>query len=158
MNALQPWRLVLIALALFVTTTPLKAQEKVVAYDPNWIDLEALSNWIDSAKITPINIAFENPIKDRGELSFHRKDDVLIAKAHTCHDKLMVSIGVGAEAGHKTLRARGFDVLSGPERAEFAARLASYVIDHGFDGLDADLEGSSINQDNVAFTQDLSVV
>ncbi len=156
MTRLMPWCLAWIVSTLFLSTTPLKAQEKVIAYVPNWIDLEVFSKTIDYAKITHINIAFENPVNDRGDLSFHKKDDALIAKAHASHVKVLVSIGGGAAAGNKTLQARYFDLISEPKRADFTARLASYVTDHGFDGLDVDIEGPSINQDYGAFIRDLS--
>ena len=106
---------------------------------------------IDFAKITHINIAFENPINDRGDLSFHKKNDVLIAKAHERNVKVLVSIGGGSASGNKTLKARYFDLLPEPKSAQFAKRLASYVADHKFDGLDVDIEGSSINKDYGAF-------
>ena len=146
----------MIASAVFLTTTPLPAKEKVVAYVPNWVDLDAFTKTIDYAKITHINIAFENPINDRGDLSFHKKNDVLIAKAHESNVKVLVSIGGGSASGNKTLKARYFDLLSEPKRADFAKRLACYVTDHGFDGLDVDIEGPSINKDYGAFIHDLS--
>src|SRR5580765_4582442 len=52
------------------------AQEKVVAYVPNWVDLKALSDAIDYPKLTHINIAFENPSNDAGDLSFNPQDEV----------------------------------------------------------------------------------
>jgi GH18 family chitinase len=148
--------LVLIAAALCCTTMPLLAKEKVVAYVPNWVDLKSFSETIDYAKITHINIAFENPINERGELSFHKKNEILIAKAHANDVKILVSIGGGAASGNKQLKARYFDLLSQPKRADFAAKLAAYVTDHNFDGLDVDIEGPSINQDYGAFIRELS--
>ena len=120
------------------------------------MDLKSFSETIDYAKITHINIAFENPTNDHGDLSFHKKNDILIAKAHANNVKVLVSIGGGAASGNKTLKARYFDLLSEPKRAGFAARLASYVADHGFDGLDVDIEGPSINKDYGAFIRELS--
>jgi GH18 family chitinase len=151
MNPMIPCRLALLAFAVCLTNTPLLASEKVVAYVPNWVDLDSFSGTIDYAKITHINIAFENPINDRGDLSFHKKNDVLIAKAHEKNVKVLVSIGGGSASGNKSLKARYFDLLSEPKRAEFAKRLASYVADHNFDGLDVDIEGPSINKDYGAF-------
>ena len=79
--------------ALFVTalstsTTSLQAREKVVAYVPNWVDLQSFSGTIDYSKITHINIAFENPTNDQGDLSFHKKNEILIAKAHASGVKI----------------------------------------------------------------------
>jgi GH18 family chitinase len=149
--------LAILAVALFFTTTPLPAKEKVVAYVPNWVDLKSFSETIDYATITHINIAFENPTNERGELSFHKKNEILIAKAHANDVKILVSIGGGAASGNKQLQARYFDLLSDAKRADFAARLAAYVADHNFDGLDVDIEGPSINKDYGAFIRELSL-
>ena len=43
MTPLKIWRLALIASAIFLTTTRLDAKEKVVAYVPNWVDLDAFT-------------------------------------------------------------------------------------------------------------------
>jgi chitinase len=156
MTPLPAWRLALVASAIFLTTTSLQAKEKVVAYVPNWVNLDAFTKTIDYAKIAHINIAFENPINDLGDLSFHKKNEVLIAKARANNVKVLVSIGGGSASGNKKLQARYFDLLSEPKRAAFSKRLASYVEDHGFDGLDVDIEGPSINKDYGAFIHDLS--
>jgi chitinase len=156
MTAPMPRRLASFAIAMFFTATPLLANEKVVAYVPNWVDLKSFSETIDYGKITHINIAFENPTNEQGELSFHKKNEFLIAKAHAANVKILVSIGGGSASGNKTLKARYFDLLSEPKRAAFAAKLASYVADHHFDGLDVDIEGPSINKDYGAFIGELS--
>jgi len=49
---------------------------KVIAYVPNWGELAAFSDIIDYAKITHINLAFENPVNAQGDLSFDGKDAV----------------------------------------------------------------------------------
>jgi chitinase len=154
--ATHPYRLGLFLCALLLSATPLRAKELVVAYVPNWVDLTSFSETIDYARITHINIAFENPTNDAGDLSFNKKDDVLIAKAHANGVKVLVSIGGGAASGNKTLKARYFDLLTDAKRADFVKRLSAYVSDHGFDGLDVDIEGPSINGDYGAFIRDLS--
>jgi chitinase len=151
MTTLTPWRLALIASAIFLTPAPLQAKEMVVAYVPNWVNLDSFSETIDYTKITHINIAFENPINDLGDLSFHKKNDVLIAKAHASNVKILVSIGGGSASGNRTLKARYFELLSEPKRVAFAERIAAYVAEHKFDGLDVDIEGPSINKDYGAF-------
>lgn len=143
-------------ITVYAVTSPLMAEEKIVAYVPNWVDLTSFSDSIAYHKITHINIAFENPTSDDGGLSFHRKNDVLIGKAHAHNVKVLVSIGGGAASGDKTLQARYFKLLGEPNRASFAAKLAAYVVDHHFDGLDVDIEGPSINKDYGAFIKDLS--
>jgi chitinase len=149
------WFFALFVTTLSTSTTSLEAREKVVAYVPNWVDLQSFSGTIDYSKITHINVAFENPTNDEGDLSFHKKNDILIAKAHASGVKVLVSIGGGSASGNKTLKARYFDLLTDAKRPGFVARLAAYVADHGFDGLDVDIEGPSINKDYGAFIRDL---
>jgi len=137
-------------------TFPGFAQMKVVAYVPNWIDLATFSTNIDYAKLTHINLAFENPVNAAGDLSFNRKNGALVAAAKRQGVKILVSIGGGAASGDKKLLNRYFQLLSETNRTRFVAKLASYVDDHGFDGLDVDIEGPSINRDYGVFIADLS--
>lgn len=142
--------------ALLLTATALHAQPKIVAYVPNWIELKTFVPQIDYAKLTHINIAFENPEDANGTLSFHAENDLLITQAHAHGVKILVSIGGGSSSEDKVMRARYFDLISAEKRAGFVAQLAAYVSDHGFDGLDVDLEGPAINCDYGAFIQELS--
>ena len=64
-------RLVVCVLAVVAITAAARAQSRVVAYVPNWVELNSFSASIDYAKLTHINIAFENPTNDRGDVSFH---------------------------------------------------------------------------------------
>jgi chitinase len=144
-------------LALLWGTVCSWAQPKVVAYVPNWISLDSFSERIDYAKITHINIAFENPINADGILSFNRRNEILIAKAHTNHVKVLISIGGGAAAEDKTLCNRYFDLQSDAKRAGFVSNLVEYVLNHDFDGLDVDIEGPSIGKDYGVFIRDLGV-
>jgi chitinase len=132
------------------------AQNRVVAYVPNWVDLKTFSDTIDYAKLTHINIAFENPKNDDGDLSFNAKDQFLIDKAKANKVKILISIGGGAASGNKVLQKRYFDLIADGKRAAFVAKLADYVVVHQFDGLDVDIEGPSINKDYGAFIADLS--
>jgi hypothetical protein len=148
----------LIALALLWFIPLAQAQPRVVAYVPRWIDLDAFSETIDYAKLTHINVAFENPIDEEGNLSSSTKDSVLIAKAQTNHVKILISIGGGSASGNKTLLNRYSQLLSPTNRAAFAAKLSDYVSRRGFDGLDVDIEGPTINQDYGAFIEELAKV
>ena len=123
---------------------------------PNWVDLNSLSESIDYAKLTHINLAFENPVNADGDLSFNRKDEVLIAQARAHHVSILISIGGGAASGDKTLLSRYSDLTSETKRAGFVAKLSEFVTSHQFDGLDVDLEGPSIGQDYGVFVDDLS--
>ncbi len=142
--------------ALLLTPRILPAQERVVAYVPNWIDLPAFAETIDYAKVTHLNIAFENPVNDSGDISFSRKNEALLAKAKAHGVPVLISIGGGSASGDKTLLARYADLTTDAKRAGFVAKLADYVVGHGFDGLDVDLEGPSINQDYGAFIAGLA--
>ena len=131
--------------------------QKIIAYVPNWIDLDAFAPTIEYSKITHINLAFENPIDDSGAFSFNSKNDVLIARAQAHHVPVFISIGGGSASEDKTLRTRYFDLLSDARRARFVALLSDYVSRHAFDGLDVDLEGPAINQNYAAFIKELAL-
>lgn len=139
-----------------VVTVPEKTGAKVVAYVPNWIDLPAFAETIEYAKLTHINVAFENPTDDSGVLSFHAGDDALIAKARANNVKILVSIGGGSASEDKAMSSRYFDLIGDAKRAGFVAKLADYVVQHKFDGLDVDIEGPAINRDYGAFIRDLA--
>ena len=148
--------LIFVALVLLTSAMPTQAQPKVVAYVPNWINLAAFADTIDYAKVTHLNIAFENPINDSGDLSFDDANDALIAKAHAHHVKVLVSIGGGAASGDKALLARYSRLLTDANRAGFVAKIADYLDAHRFDGLDVDIEGPAINKNYGAFVGDLA--
>jgi GH18 family chitinase len=132
------------------------APKVVVGYVQNWGDMAAFSTSFDFASVTHINIAFENPLDDDGNMSFHASNDALIAKAHQNHVKVLLSIGGGGASSNKEMIKRYFGLQSDPNRAKFVAKLASYLTAHNFDGLDVDLEGPSIGTDYGAFVADLS--
>src|SRR5436190_23319381 len=102
----------LFSLLLILIAATARAEHKVVAYVPNWVDLQRFSETIDYAKITHINIAFENPTNDEGDLSFNKKDEFLIAKAKANKVKVLVSIGGGSAAGNEKLKARYFSLIA----------------------------------------------
>lgn len=155
---MSPMRGFVVAFALAVLTATAAAQAKVVAYVPNWIDLPAFAETIEYDKVTHINIAFENPVDEAGNLSFDPKNEVLIKKAREKGVKILISIGGGSAATDKVLMARYFALLTSAKRPGFVAKLAAYVEEHKFDGLDVDIEGPSINEDYGAFIADLAKV
>lgn len=161
--AVSAFSTILAAVALLAAVAPAPAQvqkqtlpKKVVAYVPNWVDLKKFSKEIPYAKLTHINIAFENPTNAAGDLSFSDDDNVLIKAAHANKVKVLVSIGGGAASSDKALLARYFDLLTDAKRATFAAKITEYVIQHNFDGVDVDIEGPAINKDYGAFIAALS--
>jgi len=120
------------------------------------MDLNSFASTIDYSKLTHINIAFENPVNADGELSFNNRNHALIAKARTNNVKILVSIGGGSASTDKTLHSRYASLLNETNRVEFALRLTKYLSNHGFDGLDVDIEGPAINKDYGAFIKELA--
>lgn len=141
---------------LLLASVALRAEPKVVAYVPNWIDLTTFAPKIDYAKLTHINIAFENPTNAEGALSFHAENDLLIRHAHEHGVKVLASLGGGSASEKKPARELWFDLISSAKRPSFVARLAEYTSAHNLDGLDIDLEGPAINRDYGTFIQELS--
>lgn len=141
---------------LFLASATLRAEPKVVAYVPNWIDLKTFVPQIDYAKLTHINIAFENPTGADGALSFHEENDLLIRQAHEHGVKILISLGGGSASENKSVRECWFDLISNSNRTRFVTRLAEYTRTHNLEGLDIDLEGPAINHDYGAFIQELS--
>ncbi|MFM7024140.1 MAG: glycosyl hydrolase family 18 protein [Flavobacteriales bacterium] len=129
---------------------------KVVAYVPNWIDLNTFSNGIDYSKLTHINIAFENAVNANGDLSYNSQNDILITRAHNNGVKVLMSMGGGSASEDATIRDRYFSLISPANRAAFVAKIAAFVSAHKLDGFDVDLEGPAINGDYEGFIQDLS--
>lgn len=147
---LFPW------LAALQVAAPLHARPRVVAYVPNWIDLPVFAETIDYAKITHLNLAFENPVDADGQLSFTPGNEALLTKARAHQVPVLVSIGGGSASGDPILKARYAELLGETKRMKFAASLATYVETHGFAGLDVDIEGPSITADYGPFLQALS--
>lgn len=146
-------------LALFLAsclTARIEAQTRVVAYVPNWIEVAEFSRTIAYDKVTHLNIAFENPVDATGALSFNEEDTVLIQAAHAHGVKVLVSIGGGSASTDSAMRQRYDALLNKDRRSGFVAQLTRYVLQHGFDGLDVDLEGPAINADYGAFIAELS--
>ncbi len=127
----------------------------VIAYVQNSPDLPVFADTIDYSRVTHLDVAFENPTDDDGNLSFNPVDEALTTRAHTHGVKVLVSIGGGSASGDRDLIKRYFYLVSPSKRAGFVAKLADYVVAHGFDGLDVDLEGPSINGDYGPFVRNL---
>lgn len=140
---------VTVALTLTVMVGPVSGAERkmVVAYVPNWIDLKNFATQIPYERVTHLNVAFENPVNDEGELSYHVANAVLLREAKRHGVKVCVSMGGGSASGDKVLKGRYARLLGTGQRGAFAQRLVAYVERHGFDGLDVDIEGPSITED-----------
>ncbi len=143
-----------LALWLSITGAAI-AQTKVVAYVPNWIDINNFANTLDYSKVTHINIAFENA-NSAGNLSYNSAENNIITKAHANGVKVLVSIGGGSASEDATQRNIYFNLISSSQRAAFIQKLTAYVTAHNLDGLDIDLEGPAINGDYGNFIRDLA--
>ncbi len=150
---------VLIALSLLSLfgTAQAAPRLKVVAYVPNWNDPAGLAKTIDYGKVTHLNIAFENPTNDAGDLSFVAGDAALIDAAHAHHVPVLLSIGGGSVPGDKVLLVRYMLLQSADRRAGFVAKMAAFLTGHKLDGLDVDLEGPAIGPDYGAFVHELAL-
>ncbi|WP_125722022.1 glycosyl hydrolase family 18 protein [Flavobacterium ustbae] len=140
------WLLIL-ALGVFNLTI---AQKKVIAYIPNWIDLNSFSNTIQYNKLTHINIAFENPDAN-GYLSFNSGSNAIINAAHAQNVKVFVSLGGGSVSEGGAIRDNYFNLITPANRTAFVQKIYDYVVAHNFDGVDVDLEGPAINGDYGGF-------
>lgn len=135
---------------------PPLAKPFVVGYLPNWREnLPAVVQALDLAKLTHLNLAFENPTDDDGTLSYNPANDAVVEKAHAAGVKVLVSLGGGGASEDADLIKRTFLLISPARRKGFVAKLRDYVRAHSLDGLDIDLEGPAINGDYGAFVTDL---
>ncbi|MDA6070141.1 glycosyl hydrolase family 18 protein [Flavobacterium sp. AC] len=126
------------------------AQKKVIAYIPNWVDLNAFSSSVQYSKLTHINIAFENPDAN-GYLSFNSGSNTIINAAHSQNVKVFVSLGGGSVSEGGAIRDNYFNLIKSANRTAFIQKIYDYVVAHNFDGVDMDLEGPAINSDYGAF-------
>ncbi|MDR7212243.1 glycosyl hydrolase family 18 protein [Flavobacterium piscis] len=126
------------------------AQKKVIAYIPNWIDLNSFSTTIQYSKLTHINIAFENPDAN-GYLTFNSGSNSIINAAHAQNVKVFVSLGGGAISEGGAIRDNYFNLIKSANRTAFIQKIYDYVVAHNFDGVDVDLEGPAINGDYGGF-------
>jgi GH18 family chitinase len=144
--------IIILVLGVFNFST---AQTKVIAYVPNWIDLNSFSNSIQYSKLTHVNIAFENPDAN-GYLSFQAGNNTIIQAAHSKNVKVFVSLGGGSVSEGGAIRDNYFNLITSANRASFIQKIVDYVNAHNFDGVDMDLEGPAINGDYGNFIVDLA--
>lgn len=146
--------------ALAAPTSPKQEQPKaeppkIVAYVPNWIDLAAYAKTIPYQKLTHINIAFENPKDDDGNLSWNPKNDLLIARARQAKVKVLLALGGGGINADKAMMARYAGLLGAGKVKGFCAKIAQCVAEHKLDGVDVDIEGPAITDDYGRFIEAL---
>ena len=130
---------------------------RIVAYVPNWIGLLEFVPKIEFKKLTHLNLAFENPINDAGDLSFNPSNTLLIEAALKHRVKILLSIGGGSASNDPALLQRYATLLDSKHRAGFISKLSTFLTEHHFDGLDVDLEGAAITADYAPFIAELSI-
>ncbi|WP_343614595.1 glycosyl hydrolase family 18 protein [Flavobacterium sp.] len=146
------WILILV---LGVFNYSVAQQKKVIAYVPNWIDLNAFASTIQYSKLTHINIAFENPDAN-GYLSFNSGNNAIINTAHANNVKVFVSLGGGSISEGGAIRDNYFNLITAGNRTAFVQKIYDYVVAHNLDGVDVDLEGPAINGDYGGFVTALA--
>ncbi|MDB6079342.1 MAG: glycoside hydrolase family protein [Akkermansiaceae bacterium] len=159
MNLLQLFLIPLLAASpLAAAPAPPAPRKTVVAYVPNWIDLKSYAGEIDYGRLTHLNLAFENPVDDSGQLSFKASNQFVIDRAKEKKVKVLISIGGGSASDDPVLKPRYQMLMSPEKRKDFAAKLSEYVVSHGLDGIDVDIEGPSIGDDYGPFIEELSAL
>jgi chitinase len=136
--------LLLAGLTFLLLPEAMKAEDRVVAYVPTWVDLEKFAETIDYPKVTHLNLAFANPTNADGDLSFPRGAAALITKAHQLKVAVFISLAGGGASEDQATRQRYEALTSEAQLAGFVTKLTDYVVTHDFDGLDVDLEGEAI--------------
>lgn len=162
LNKIKPARIIRIFIFLSLTALPgCKKNEanaqvgsgtsfKTVGYllisRPNLIQAAAE---IDFSKLTHLNLAFVNP-DPTGAFPDNPLLPQMVKMGHDRQVKVLLSIGGGEIPAWVT----GF--LTDNKRTAFVSALTEVVTRYGFDGVDVDLEGSSINENYASFVADLS--
>ena len=149
-------KLFLLLMCAFTFATHAADPPRIVAYVPNWIGLLEFVPKIEFKKLTHLNLAFENPINDAGDLSFNPSNTLLIEAALKHRVKILLSIGGGSASNDPALLQRYATLLDSKHRTGFISKLSTFLTEHHFDGLDVDLEGPAITADYAPFIAELS--
>lgn len=137
----------------FLTFSLFGQEYKLVGYLPYYrFDM---ADQIDYKKITHLDLAFLNP-DTLGNLTIPGPDPApVVAMARTVNPDLIVVASIGGGA-IKEEWAKAWNKFLKPEyRSEFVHLLTEYVVAHGYDGLDVDLEWSTINEHYSSFVMEL---
>jgi len=105
---------------------------------------------IDFSMITHLNLAFVNP-DSAGNFTYNPILRQLVDMAHAANVKVLMSIGGGS------IPAYFVNYLADDKRAAFVQAFVTAATAYNVDGIDVDLEGSSINQHYTAFVKALSL-
>jgi chitinase len=136
------------------------AQRKVVGYVANEDVIT-----VDYGRITHLNISFLNPTDVNGTLNFTSWDfkivplrTAYVVDAHARGVKVLASLAGGSASEDSLMRSRYGKLISDAHRADFVQKISDYLKLHNLDGIDVDLEGSSINGDYGKFIVDLNTI
>ncbi len=136
-------RLPLLLLLLSLLAPPLAAQDdfKVIGYLPYY--RFNLASQIDFGRLTDLNIAFANPDMS-GQLHVGGQDIAPIVQLARQHDlRVLISLAGGALTAEWE---QAWSYWMQPERrAEYIHKIVDYVLGHGLDGVDFDLEWGHVN-------------
>lgn len=144
----------------FLIASPCWTQDtknkRIVGYLIAGGDIDSKLEQIALTKVTHLNLAFENPINDEGDLSFHQNNAKVIAHCKRIGIPVLISLCGGSASEKESMRLRYFQLIKEKHRSHFVKKLVDYVETHQIDGLDIDLEGPAINEDYDAFIAELA--
>ncbi|RPD43231.1 glycosyl hydrolase family 18 protein [Chitinophaga barathri] len=121
---------------------------RVLGYLMSSNDWHTAVNSIDLTKITDLNLAFLNPAAD-GSFNINPAVKQVVDKAHAGKVRVYMSIGGGGAPAYLA------ELIKPAKRTAFVTGILALVEQHGFDGVDVDLENELINGDYPAFVAEL---
>ncbi|MBO9153882.1 glycosyl hydrolase family 18 protein [Chitinophaga sp. GCM10012297] len=123
-------------------------QLRVLGYLLSDNDWHTAVNSIDLTKITDLNLAFLNPEAD-GSFNIDPAVKQVTDKARAKNVRVFMSIGGGGAPAYLA------ELIKPGKRSAFVAGILAQLEQHGFDGVDVDLENDLINADYPAFVAEL---
>lgn len=121
---------------------------RVLGYLLSDNDWHTAVNTIDLSKITDLNLAFLNPEAD-GSFAIGPAVKQVTDKAHAQNVRVFMSIGGGGAPAYLA------ELIKPAKRGALVAGIVQLLEQHGFDGVDVDLENDLINADYPAFVAEL---
>lgn len=137
-----------VAVTASATTNPDKV---VVGYIPGWADVKTLTDSIDFNIVTHINLAFfaansAGQVMANGQPLYSdfgaSQINYVVTKAHAKGRKVLASLGGGAPDPNAADMATLFRAAN---RTNFINNLAAFVTYFNLDGIDMDVEGTSLS-------------
>src|SRR5687768_11787733 len=125
-----------------------QAKLRVLGYllsDNNW---HTAVNSINLSQITDLNLAFLNP-EENGSFNIDPAVKQVVDKAKAADVRVFMSIGGGSAPAYLA------DLIKPAKRSAFVAGIVALAEQHGFSGVDVDLENDLVNADYPAFVAEL---